>query len=249
MLLKIIAAVFIFVNAFFLVSLIKKKFSVIDIAWGLGFILISMISYFHYPLSMKNAIMLLAVTVWGLRLALHIFVRSRGEGEDPRYTKLREEWQPHPNVHAYFKVFILQGIMMCVVSLPIWVGMIQEDKELSAVNVAGLILWGLGFVLETWSDAYLNWFKKQPDNKGKQCMSGPWKICRYPNYLGEISLWYGIYFLSLGSQNWWTIIGPGVINFLIVKFSGIPPQEERNFKKPGYAEYASRVPRLLPFKV
>jgi steroid 5-alpha reductase family enzyme len=247
--LKIMAAVFIFVNVFFIVAVIKRKFSVIDIGWGPGFILISLISYFHYPLSMKNALLLLAVTIWGLRLGLYIYMRSRGEGEDPRYTKLRREWEPHSNLQAYFKVFILQGFMMCVVSLPIWMGMAQEDKTLSLINIFGFFLWFAGFALEVWSDAYLNKFKKQPENKGKLCTSGPWRICRYPNYLGEIALWYGIYLLSLGSSNWWTVAGPMVINILIVKFSGIPPQEERNQRRPEYAAYAARVPRLLPFKL
>ncbi len=131
MFLKIIVAVFVFMNIFFFMALIKKKFSVVDIGWGLGFILISLISYFHHPMSIKNAILLLVATAWGLRLGLYIFIRGKDQPEDPRYTKLRQEWEPHPNLHAYFKVFLLQGAFMCIVSLPISAGMSQEDKNLS----------------------------------------------------------------------------------------------------------------------
>lgn len=245
---KIILAIFIFVNIFFIIAVIKRKFSVIDIGWGLGFILVAMISYFHYPLSLKNALLLLVTTAWGLRLGLYIFIRSKGQPEDARYTKLRKEWEPHANFQAYLKVFLLQGFFMFLVSLPISVGMSQEDKELTVLNYAGLILWLLGFLLEVSSDTYLNWFKSQPANKGKLCTGGPWRICRFPNYLGEIALWYGVYFLAFGSSSWWTIIGPLLINILIVKFSGIGPQEERNKTRPEYADFARRVPRLLPFK-
>ena len=245
---KIIVAIFVFVNIFFLVAVIKRKFSVIDIGWGLGFIVVAMISYFHHPMSVKNALLLLVTTAWGLRLGLYILLRSKGHPEDPRYTKLRHEWGANANLQAYLKVFLLQGFFMFIVSLPITVGMAQEDKDLNLINYAGLVLWFFGFILEVSSDAYLNWFKKQPENNGKLCTTGPWKICRYPNYLGEISLWYGIFFLGLGSSSWWTIIGPLLINVLILKFSGVPPQEERNKNRPEYADFARRTPRLLPFK-
>lgn len=250
MFLKIIVAVFVFMNIFFFLALIKKKFSVVDIAWGLGFVLIAFISYFEHPLSTKNALLLLTTSAWGLRLGLYILVRSKGAPEDPRYTKLRNEWKPNENLQAYLKVFLLQGFLMCIVSLPVSIGMIQSDRELEWYNYLGLIIWILGFSLEVWSDLHLANFKKKPENKGKLCTTGPWKISRYPNYLGEISLWYGVYFIALGHLSWWTIVGPVVINLMILKVSGIPPQEEREIerKRPEYADYARRVPRLLPFK-
>jgi steroid 5-alpha reductase family enzyme len=246
--LKISVAVFIFMNIFYLMAIIKKKYSVIDIGWGLGFILIALVSYFHHPMSVKNAVLLLVVTAWGLRLGVHILIRSKGQPEDPRYTKMRNEWGDHANGQAYFKIFLMQGLFMMIVSLPISVGMIQEDHSLMWFNYAGLIIWLTGFALEIWSDFYLEWFLKQPANKGKLCTTGPWRICRYPNYLGEISLWYGVYLLALGGLSWWTIVGPVLLNLLILKVSGVSLGEERKKKKPEYAAYARQTPRLLPFK-
>ncbi len=235
-------------NFFFLIAVIKKKFSVIDIGWGLGFILVALISYFHHPMSVKNAVLLLVVTAWGLRLAVYILLRSKGQPEDPRYTKMRNEWEPKANLHAYFKVFLLQGLFMLIISLPVSVGMMQENQSLTWINYLGVAVWFAGFALEVVSDAYLAWFIKQPQNKGKLCTTGPWRICRYPNYLGEISCWYGVYLLALGNLSWWTIIGPIMINLLIIKLSGVSLGEERKKNKPGYAEYARRTPRVLPFK-
>jgi steroid 5-alpha reductase family enzyme len=78
-------------------------------------------------------------------------------------------------------------------------------------------------------------------------MSGPWTLCRFPNYFGEITLWYGIYLASVNSSTWWTIIGPMTINFFILKVSGVPLLEKKYEKRPEYIEYSARVPRLIPF--
>lgn len=244
---SIIISVLIFVNIFFLIAVARKNFAVIDIGWGLGFILISLIAYLHHPLSFKNAVLLLAVVFWGTRLALYIFNRGRGKGEDHRYAKFREEWQPYPNLQAWIKVFMFQGILMMVVTLPVTVGMTFESKNMSFINYLGVYLWIGGFTFEVMSDHYLNWWKTQPENKGKICTTGPWRYSRFPNYFGEISLWYGVYLMAFEPKSWWTIIGPITINFLIVKVTGIPLLEKHYANRSEYQEYAKRVPRLIPF--
>jgi steroid 5-alpha reductase family enzyme len=246
---KVTIGVLVLIHLFYLIALIKRNFAVMDIAWGLGFILISLISYMHYPLSFKNAILMTVVSLWGARLAIYIYSRSRGQPEDPRYNKYRKEWGKTANLQAYLKVFLFQGFLMLVVSLPITFGMRLESSSITLINWLGLILWMSGFTLEVYADAYMSWYRKQPRHKGQLCTSGPWKICRFPNYLGEISLWYGVYFLAFAPSLWWTIIGPLAINLLILKVTGVPLLEERYKKRPGYEGYAARVPRLLPFKL
>ncbi len=245
MIMNIILCVFIFVNLFYVLALSKKNFSVIDIGWGLGFIVIALASYFQNPLGIKNAILLLVVTAWGLRLSYYLLRRNSKLPEDYRYTKMREEWGATANLQAYFKVFLLQGALMLIISLPISIGMKSADQSLNFVNRLGFMIWLAGITLEALSDAYLAWFKKQPENKGKLCMTGPWKFCRFPNYLGEITLWYGVYLIALNSSNWWTIIGPVTINFFILKVSGVPLTEARYKDRPEYLEYAKRVPRFF----
>jgi steroid 5-alpha reductase family enzyme len=111
----------------------------------------------------------------------------------------------------------------------------------------GLILWIVGFGLESYADTYLKKFKRDPSNKGKFCQTGPWKYCRYPNYLGEITLWFGIYFFVLNGQTWWTVFSPIMLMMLILKFSGLPYLEKHMIKYPGYLEYKNKVPTLIPF--
>jgi len=244
---SIIIAVLIFVNIFFLIAVVRKNFAVIDIGWGLGFILISLIAYMHHPLSFKNAILLLSVFFWGSRLAVYIYLRSRGKPEDHRYAKFRQEWMPHPNLNAWFKVFLFQGLLMMIVTLPVTAGMALESKSMSVINYLGIIIWIAGFTFEVMSDSYLNWWKTKSENKGKICTTGPWKFTRFPNYFGEISLWYGIYLMAFEPKIAWTIIGPITINFFILKVTGVPLLEKHYENRPEYQEYAKRVPRLIPF--
>ncbi len=219
----------------------------IDIGWGLGFVVIALVSYMHHPISFKNALLLMVVAIWGLRLAFYIFGRSRGKPEDPRYTKFRHEWRPRRNLQAYFKVFLFQGLLMMIVSLPVSVGMAQNSQHISILNWSGLVIWIVGLSFEVWSDYYLHWWKTQPQNKGQICTTGPWKYCRFPNYFGEVLLWYGVYLLSFEYASAWTIIGPVTINFFILKVTGVPLLEERYKDRQDYAEYAKRVPRIIPF--
>jgi len=247
MVVSIILSVLVFVHLFFLTAVLKKDFSLIDIGWGLGFVLISFVTYFHHPLSVRNALTLLVVTLWGMRLALYIFKRGRGKGEDPRYTKLRNEWGNSANLQAYLKVFLMQGTLMLIISLPITSGMTNKVNELHFLNKLGLIVFTFGFVFEVYSDWYLNRFKSLSENKGKLCFTGPWSLCRFPNYFGEITLWYGIYLLNVNLNNAWSILGPITIHFFIIKVTGVAPLERKYFLREEYQEYARRMPRMIPW--
>ena len=122
-----------------------------------------------------------------------------------------------------------------------------ESKKFSVINYIGLLIWVIGFSLEVISDQYLAWWKLQEKNKGKICTEGPWELCRFPNYFGEVLLWYGVYLLAFEWSIFWTIIGPVTINFMILKVTGVPLLEEHYKNRDDYKEYASRVPRFIPF--
>lgn len=246
MALKIILSVMVLIHIFFILGVLRKKFDIIDIGWALGFILIALMSYLHHPLSFKNVLILLAVSIWGMRLALYIFGRGRGKPEDHRYAKFRESWKPHENLQAYLKVFLFQGLLMLIVTLPVSMGISLEVKTLSVINWIGFVIWIIGLTFESWADYYLLWFKKKPENAGKICMSGPWKLCRFPNYFGEVLLWYGMYLLCFEVSIFWTIIGPITLNYLILKVTGVPLLEEHYKNRISYEEYSKRVPRFIP---
>ena len=247
MLLTIILAVLLFCHLFFVIGVVKKNYAVMDIGWGIGFIMIALIAYFHYPISPRNALSLVLVTIWGLRLAIYLIKRNSGKPEDPRYNQYRKEWGKNANLHAYFKVYLFQGLLMFIIATPFIFGMKQEVKAMTVINYLGLAVWIMGIGFESYADTYLSWYKKQPKFKGTICMSGPWRISRFPNYFGEISLWYGMYLLNFDLVTSWTIISPIVLSALIIKVTGIPFMEKKYKDNPEYQAYAARVPRLIPF--
>ena len=136
---------------------------------------------------------------------------------------------------------------MLIVSLPISISMSFSHEKLTAINWFGFFIWLLGFGMEVWADYYLSRWKSQPENLGKICTTGPWRFSRFPNYFGEILLWYGIYLTGFTYESAWTILGPMALNFLIVNVTGIPPLENKYKLRQDYQEYAKRVPRLIPF--
>jgi 3-oxo-5-alpha-steroid 4-dehydrogenase 1 len=240
-------SIFALMNIYFVIALLKKNFGLVDVAWGQGFMLIAIMSYFYHFNSPKNALVLTLVLIWGLRLSFYLMKRNWNAEEDFRYHDLRKSWEPHPLLHAYFKVFLFQGIMMFIISLPVTFGMARPVQTLSTVNKIGIVIFFCGWIFESYSDRYLKKFKQDPSNQGKICTTGPWRICRFPNYLGEIVLWYGIYLASFVPSIWWTIVGPVTINFFILKVSGVPLLEKRYLGRSGYLDYSSKVPRLIPF--
>jgi steroid 5-alpha reductase family enzyme len=123
----------------------------------------------------------------------------------------------------------------------------NSTSSLGLLDLLGIGIWLLGFYFEVVGDAQLAKFIKNPSNKGKLMQSGLWAYTRHPNYFGEVTLWWGIWLISLSVPNGWIgLIGPLTITILILKVSGIPMLEEKMAKNPEFAEYKRRVSMFLP---
>jgi steroid 5-alpha reductase family enzyme len=218
-----------------------------DIAWGLGFVLVAIVAYLQNFPSWPKLVLLAMISAWGLRLAFYIFFRSRGHGEDPRYQKYKDLWGKNYVKEGYLKVFMAQGVMMFIISLPIQLGMSRDMDHFGKWQILGFLIWLLGFSLESWADWHLKRFKEDSQNKGKICMSGPWTIVRFPNYLGEMLVWWGVYFYIFSFWTAWTIVSPVAIMASLLKVTGIPLIEEKYMQRAEYRDYAARVSRLMPF--
>jgi len=234
------------VHVTFWVAWKKDKFSVMDITWGLGPVLVALACYLRNYSSGPKVLLLAMVAMWGLRLAGYIFVRSRNAPEDPRYMAYREKWGANYLSEGYKKVFLAQGAAMFLVTLPVQLGMSSELERFGVKQLLGAGLFFVGFALESWADLHLYRFKQDPAMKGKLCTSGPWRFVRFPNYLGEMIIWWGLYLYILNFWTAWAILGPITITYSLFKVTGIPLIEERYLQRPEYREYAARVPRLLP---
>lgn len=236
-------------HAFFIWAQKIKNWGVIDIAWGLGFIVTTLTVFLQVDqVSISKLIVFMMTCIWSLRLSIYLFVRNHGKPEDWRYQQFRSEWAPNENVQAYLKVFVFQGLLMFLISLPQML-FIRDEKIINwgLMEVVGLIIWIQGFMFETLADWQLARFKKDVSNKGKVMTKGVWSLSRHPNYYGEVTLWWGFYIMLFNYVPWWTAIGPLLITFFIVNVTGIALLEKRYEGNQEFEKYKGRTSVFFPW--
>jgi steroid 5-alpha reductase family enzyme len=238
-----------YMTLWFLISLIKKRNDVADVAWGLGFVLLAWTSFFLSGKSGARGLLAdILVSIWGLRLAWHIHARHRGNPEDFRYMAWRQQWGRWFYVRSYAQVYILQGALLFLVALPVLMMNRSANGMTGALEVAGLCLWVVGFLFESVGDAELARFTRNPGNRGRILQIGLWRYTRHPNYFGEVVQWWGIWLLAAGAPGGLPgIVGPITITVLILKVSGIPMLERKMSNNPDFAEYKRRTNEFLPW--
>jgi len=243
-------AILIYVAIVWFISLTKKDASIMDIFWGLGFLLAMLIySPSHTQLDMRHTLLLIIVSVWAFRLSLFIAIRNRNKPEDPRYRKWRADHGDSWWWKSFFHVFLLQGFLMWTISLPLWAAShhTSTNQQISLFDILGLILWISGFLFESISDAQLSSFRKNKNNKGRTFRSGLWAYTRHPNYFGEFLIWWGFYFFSVSTGGWVTIFSPLIMSYLLIKVSGVSMLDKLLIKtKPEYREYIKETPAFFP---
>jgi steroid 5-alpha reductase family enzyme len=232
----------------FMVSLFKKRNDVADIAWGLGFTLIAWTSFLLSGGSGTRGILAgILVSIWGLRLAWHIHKRNMGKAEDYRYLAWRKEWGNWFYIRSYFQVYLLQGLFLFLIVLPVLLINKSIGSGLGILDFVGVAVWLVGFYFESVGDAQLARFIKNPENKGKIMQSGLWAYTRHPNYFGEVTQWWGLWLVALSVPYGLVgIIGPITITFLILKVSGIPMLEKKMEENPEFAEYKKKTSVFIP---
>ncbi|HXU09349.1 MAG TPA: DUF1295 domain-containing protein [Blastocatellia bacterium] len=237
--------------AVWLLSLFKKDASIVDGFWGLGFVAIAVSCYlaadgYH---SRKTLITTLTA-VWGIRLAIHIFWRNFGKGEDFRYQAMRKRFGKRFPIISLFTVFGLQGVLMWIISLPIQAGEISaQPSRLTWLDWLGASLWLIGFLFESIGDLQLTLFRVNPSNKGKVMDRGLWRYTRHPNYFGDALMWWGLFVIAMATPGgWWTVISPLIMTGLLMKVSGVALLEKTLSKtKPEYASYIQRTNAFFPW--
>ncbi len=246
---------FLFFTIVFMIAQKKRNNSLADVAWGPSFIVVvvTSVSYSLIAYQRINELLLVVsilVLLWGYRLAQHIGGRMKNKGEDFRYKNMRKKWKNHPTVHAFFKVFITQGFIAYMISLPIQLlTHFNPDTSITWLLTIGILVFMSGFIVQTVADFQLQMFKSNPKNKGKIMRSGLWKYSRHPNYFGESTMWWALFIISLASGVWWMIIGiisPLLITYLLIFVSGVPLLEKRYKGDKAYQAYAKKTSKFFP---
>jgi len=237
-------------SVLWLLSLLLKNAAIVDVFWGPGFVMAAWLDHALSPFMSPNKwLMLVLVTLWGLRLALHVGRRNWGRPEDFRYAKWRQEGGPSWWWRSYFKVFLLQGALMWIIAAPILAIRVTDGiPPFSPLAGLGCLVWAVGFYFETVGDWQLARFKADPLNKGALMVTGVWKYTRHPNYFGDAAQWWGFYLIALASGSGWTVFSPLLMTYLLVRVSGLAMLEETMRSRPGYEEYMKRTNAFIPWR-
>eukprot|EP01126_Amoeba_proteus_P029342 TRINITY_DN2894_c0_g1_i10.p1 TRINITY_DN2894_c0_g1~~TRINITY_DN2894_c0_g1_i10.p1 ORF type:complete len:259 (-),score=37.34 TRINITY_DN2894_c0_g1_i10:109-885(-) len=231
-------------------SLLKRDASLVDSFWSLGFLLQT---YIYRKQESKEKsfdgrknLILSLVAIWAIKLSAYITWRNSGVGEDYRYTLMRKSWGNKFWIISLFQTFYLQSVLNWIIGQPLLDAQ-SSKKKFNGFDVLGTILWVIGFLFETIGDYQLARFKSNPANKGRLMTSGLWSLTRHPNYFGNASMFWGFYCFSLAAGKWKTIFGPILMNYLLVKVSGVAMLERGLAKtKPGFEAYVKSTPSFVP---
>ncbi|GAA0834020.1 DUF1295 domain-containing protein [Streptosporangium amethystogenes subsp. fukuiense] len=230
------------------VALRVGRHSVIDVAWGLGFALVALVSYLLSEGDPLRRLLALALTViWGVRLAVHIGRRNVGEGEDPRYERMLARAPGSRTWYAVRVVYLIQGASLLFVSLPVQVAMLGTEPP-GPVAWAGTVVWLVGFVFEAVGDQQLARFRADPGSRGKVLDTGLWRYTRHPNYFGDACVWWGLFLIA--ADQWpgvLTVLSPVLMTYFLVAKTGKPLLESQlSRSRPGYADYVRRTSGFFP---
>lgn len=241
--------IFILVTLLWLWSVAIKNVSIVDIFWGLGYVIVNSFYYFssENP-THRQIIVLILVAIWGLRLTLYLAWRNIGKGEDYRYQNFRKEYGPKRYWwFSYFQTFLLQGGLMLIISLPL-LAVHTHVTPLNVWDYLAIVVWVIGFIFEAGGDYQLARFKGNPNNKGKVLNTGFWKYTRHPNYFGDATVWVSYALFCIASGSYWQIVGSVIMVVLIIKVSGVALLEKTlKTSKPKYNHYVEKTNAFFPW--
>lgn len=225
-----------------------RNAGVVDVLWSLGIgagaLLLAVLGS---GAPAPRLLLALLGTVWSLRLALHLWLRVRSEGEDGRYRHLRSRWGE--GQWPWFLFFQFQALLLPLFALP-FVAVAANPRSDPPWLAAGLALWGLGVAGEALADAQLARFRADPANRGRTCRAGLWRYSRHPNYFFEWLHWFAYVALAVGSPLWalaW--LGPVLMGLFLRYLSGIPWTEAQALRSRGqdYRDYQRSTSMFFPW--
>jgi len=232
------------------VSFFLKDVSIVDPWWSIHFLLVTVSAAVQTGWSPAKVLLVGAVALWAVRLWFHLFRRSLGQPEDPRYAAFRRRFGPERyRWLSFFQVFMLQGALALAVSIPLQVAAAAPLPDaVTPWHVAGVLVFAAGFCFEAVADAQLTAFRADPARRGTVLDTGLWRYSRHPNYFGEAVLGWGFWLCALPQPyGAWSALAPALMTFLLLRVSGVAMLDKLLAStKPGYAEYMRRTSAFIP---
>ncbi|MHB1787303.1 MAG: DUF1295 domain-containing protein [Acidimicrobiales bacterium] len=228
------------------------RWNVVDVTWGLSFAAVAVSSFVWSAQvpggnDLRRGLVLVLTSLWGLRLAGYIWMRSRGKGEDPRYAAIIGN-RADPTGYALRVVFAPQAVLSWLVSTPVQIAMYQRSAT-GVLIWCGTAVWVVGLFFEAVGDTQLAAFRREPGSRDRVMDRGLWRYTRHPNYFGDAAVWTGLFLV--GAERW-----PGVLTFVsplamlyFLYFKSGKGLLERQLAKtrPGYREYMDRTSGFIPW--
>jgi len=246
-----------------------RNFGIVDIVWSAGFtplvLLYLLATAWHQSSAPAGGIefrealisrlpLTLMVTLWSLRLGLHLLIRVRAHHpvEDVRYAQLRKEWGAQTD-QKMLGFFLLQGGLQVVLSTPWLISSLRPPTALTGwvggCLWLGLLLWAVGILGESLADRQLARFRANPARRGQVCQEGLWQYSRHPNYFCEWLVWlgYGVYALA-SPWGWIGLLAPALMYHFLVNVTGVPMTEALSVKSKGeaYRRYQQTTNAFFP---
>ena len=237
--------------AFFVVAATLRTDKVTDLSYGLTFIALAVVlSGGNGRVLTPAGALALMVVLWGLRLAVYLFVRILRIGRDARFDGVREHfWK-------FARFWFFQGVAVWVIMLPVilWFALPGANDAWSGWMAAGVLIWLAGLVIETVADTQKFSSRIRQGTRSRWTDHGLWRYSRHPNYFGELLCWWGVFVFVVPSMGWWALpaaAGPLTITALLLFVTGIPTLEASADRKwgrdPEYLAYRLRTNRLIPW--
>ncbi len=238
----------VYMTGLYVLSLVRNDNGTADIGYGIGFLVLSVTAVMISDPTYPALIMIGGLTVWAIRLATRIAKKNSGKPEDFRYRAWRESWGSLFLVRSYFQIYLLQGLVIAMVSTPLLASILFPTKPLWWLFAAGVLVWCLGFFFEAVGDRQLDRFLNDPSQKGRIMTSGLWAYTRHPNYFGESTMWIGMAIMASASSSLPLVvwISPALITFLLLKVSGVPLLEKRWEGNAEWEAYKQKTSVFLP---
>lgn len=200
-------------------------------------------------ISAIDILIIIAITIWSIRLTLNWALRWNGlSHQDWRYTMLRKR---SPGMWFFTNLVginLMPTIIVFLALIPLYF-ITTTEVDLSFLSVLGFIVCLGSILIEFIADRQMDLFKKEKSSEDQYINTGLWKFCRHPNYLGEVSFWWGIWIMQVGTVSgiWITIAGPVIMTGLFVFIS--IPMMERHLKesRKTYKDYQKQVSMIIPW--
>ncbi|MFW9923439.1 MAG: DUF1295 domain-containing protein [Candidatus Thorarchaeota archaeon] len=198
----------------------------------------------------RQAIVLGCISFWGVRLTANWIRGWKGlKHEDWRYVKYRKDTPKLFWFIAFTGLEMMPTLLVYLGCISIYPAIVLSDNPLNYFDIIAVIITVGATLIEFIADEQMKIFTQMNTNSKEIMRLGLWGISRHPNYFGEVTFWWGLFFFALAADLkwWWTFSGPLAITLLFI-FISVPLMENHQIKKrPEYLEYKKKVSMLVPW--